>query len=212
MGKTMDWNNKLVQIMGRCWDLMVLNLLLLVCSLPVLTTGAAVTAAYDMSLRMLRGEEGHIVRGFFRTFGSNFKQATQLWLIFLALLAVSGGDLLVRAYLPRWEALLTAAAGVQMLIILAVALYAFPLQARYENTLGGILRNSAVLAVCCLPETLLMMAVSLSAVLIFLFVPLPETLLPCFITLCLLLWFGGVIYGNAKLVRGVFQRQFHSEQ
>lgn len=211
-GDEMDWNNKLVRVMGRVWDIMVLNLLLLLCSLPVFTFGAAVTAVYDMSLRLLRGEESGIVRGFFRAFRSSFKQATQLWLIGLAVLAVSAGDLLVRAYLPQWGLLLTAAAGVQAVAVLAAGLYAFPLLARYENTLGGILHNSAVLAVCCLPETLLMGLLSLSAALIFLFLPLPRMILPCFITLCLILWFAGVIYLNAKLVSRIFQRHFHSEQ
>lgn len=212
MSKTMDLNHKLVQVMGRVWDIIVLNLLLLLCSLPVFTFGAAVTAVYDMSLRLLRGEESGIVRGFFRAFRNNFKQATRLWLAGLAVLAVSVGDLLVRTYLPRWEMLLTAAAGVQAAAVLAAGLYAFPLLARYENTLGAAVRNSAVLAVCCLGETLVMALLSLSAALIFLFVPLPEIILPCFVTLCILVWFAGTIYLNAKLISRIFQRYFHSEK
>ena len=54
--------------MSRVGDLMLLNLMLIICSLPVLTAGAAISAVYDMSLRMIRNEEGHVIRGFLKSF------------------------------------------------------------------------------------------------------------------------------------------------
>ncbi len=207
-----DLNGKLVQIMSRVGDVLILNLLTIVCSLPVVTLGAAFTAAYDMSLRLLRHQEGYVARGFFRAFRSNFPRATALWLIFLGVLVISIGDLLVRPYLPQLHFLLTVAAVVQILLVLAIALYAFPLQARFENSISGTLRNSILLAVCRAPQTAAMVLITLVPVLIFLFVPLPDTLLSCFITLCVLLWVGGAIYLNARIVRQIFQRQFGSEK
>lgn len=212
MSKLMDINGKLFQVMGRIGDLIVLNLLLLACSLPVVTIGAAITAVYDMSLRLLRGDEGHLIRGYFKAFRSNFKEATKLWLVCVAVITVIAGDLLVRSYLPQFAPLLTIAAGIQGVVLLAAALYAFPLQARYENSIGRTLYNSVVLAIYNLPETVIMVLISLSAVLVFLFIPLPEWLIAPFLTLCVLLWLAGAIYLNAGFVSKIFQKHFHSEQ
>lgn len=211
MRKWLGINGRIFRVMSRMGDILLLNLMMLLCSLPVVTAGAAAAAVYDMDLRLLREEEGYIIPGYFKAFRSNFKQATRLWLICLAVIAVMTGDLLVRSYLPRFTLPLTVAAWVQGVVLLALALYAFPLLARYENTLGRILYNSAVLAVCNLPRTAAMILISILPVLVFLYVPLPDILIPPFITLCLLLWLGGSVYLNCRLIRGVFQRQFGSE-
>jgi uncharacterized membrane protein YesL len=201
-------------VMSRVWDIIVMNLLLLVCCLPVVTAGAAVTAVCDMSLRLMRQEEGYIIKGFFRAFRRNFKQATKLWLICLGVFAVCVGDLLAGRYLAAYgiQPLLTAAAGIQFILLTAVMQYLFPLTARFENTVGGTVKNAILLMVCHLPETLLMGLVSLSAPLILCFVILPEKIFPCFITLLIILWFAGGIYLNCKVIRRIFQKQFQSEE
>ena len=211
MSKVLDINGKLFRFMSRVGDILLLNLMMLLCSLPVVTAGAAVAAVYDMSLRLLRGEEGYLIPGYFRAFRSNFKQATKLWLICMAVIAVIAGDLLVRPYLPQFTLPLTVVAWVQWILLLALALYAFPLLVRYENNLGRILYNSAVLALCNLPKTAAMVLISSLPVLVFLCVPLPDVLVAPFITLCFLLWLGGSIYLNSLLIRGIFQKQFGSE-
>lgn len=211
-GLKMD--GRLFRIMSRVGDLMLLNVLLLLCSLPVVTFGAALTAVYDMTLRILRDEDEGTIRGFFRGFRTNFKQATKVWLVFLAVIAISLGDLYA-ARLPQLSGmhlLLTAAAGVQGVLLLAVGQYAFALTARFDNSLGATFKNSGILVLCHLPETLAMMVVTLSAVLIFLFIPLPQVIFPCFVTLCILLWFGGQVFVNSLLLRRIFQKHFGTEE
>lgn len=214
MGKLMSMNSRFFRVMSRVWDIIVLNVLLLICSIPVFTFGAAATAVYDMSLRMLREEEGYIVPGFFRAFRFNFKQATRRWLLCLALLAVCVGDLFAGRLLATYgvQPILTVVSGVQFVLLAAVMQYLFPLTARFENTLGSTLKNSLLLMLSHLPETLLMTLVSLSAFLILFFVPLPEKLFPCFVTLLIILWFAGGIYLNSKILRRIFQTHFASEE
>lgn len=210
----MNMDGKLFRVMTRVGDAMLLNVLLLLCSLPIITAGAAITAVYDMCLRILRDEDEGTVRGFFRAFRANFGQATKVWLVFLVVIAISVGDLYA-ARLPElaaWQMPLTVAAGIQGVLLLAVGQYAFALVARFQNTLGGTLKNSGIFVLCRLPETLVMMLVTVSAGLIFLFVPLPEMMFPCFVTLCILIWFGGGIFLNSILLRWIFQKQFGSEE
>ena len=207
----LDYNGKLISVMSRVGDIMLMNLLLTICCLPVFTIGAAITAVYDMSLRLIRRDDIPMIRGFFRSFRSNFRKSTALWGICALLLMICFGDLLVRRFLPQLRTLLTAAAMVQGVLLLSVMLYAFPLQARFENTLTQTLKNAVFLALCSLPQTILMLLTTLIFPMIMLYVPIPEKLFPCVLTLYLLLGGSLVIYLNSLSISRIFERFFKSE-
>ena len=57
---------------------------MLVCCIPVVTIGPAVTAAYAVLLKMVDDQEGYIFKDYFRYFKSNFKKGIVLGLIFIA--------------------------------------------------------------------------------------------------------------------------------
>lgn len=209
---TMTIDSKLFRCMSRVGDLIVLNLLMLLCSLPVFTAGAAMTAAYDVALRLHRGDELFLARSYLRAFRANWRKATLLWLILLAVALISVGDLLAGNLLPGLRPLLTAAAGIQLLLAACVGLYAFPLQARYENTLSGTLKNALIFALCRLPYTLTMLVIAASPFLALLSIPATSKLFSCAAMLCVFLWFAGAVYANAFLVNRLFQRQFHPEK
>ena len=88
--------------------------------------------AAETFVEMESDSQETLIRGFFCSFKSNFRQSTQLWCVCVGVLLVLAGDLLVRRYLPQWSTLLTAAALIQVILLLTVMLYAFPLQARFE--------------------------------------------------------------------------------
>ena len=146
-----DMENPVMRALGAICDLLVLNLLTMLCSLPVVTAGAALTALDDVTLRIVRREEGGVVKDYFRAFRSNLKKGAALGLLFLLAAAVFYIDYLVAAALaPMLRVAVIAAA----LIVGAVALYAFALLARYENTLIQTLKNAASLSVAYFPRTL----------------------------------------------------------
>ena len=70
-----------MQFIGKVADFILLNLLTLVCSLPIITFGAAYTAKYYVSMKIVRGEEGTLFKAYFKAFKDNFKQATIIWII-----------------------------------------------------------------------------------------------------------------------------------
>lgn len=74
MKRLFDMDNPLMQALGILADLMVLNLLTIVCSLPVLTAGAALTALNATANRILRGEERSVTGDYFRSFRENFSK------------------------------------------------------------------------------------------------------------------------------------------
>ena len=78
-----DPNGAFARGMERVWSLIVLNVLWLVCSLPVVTLGASCAALYQVLGKVIEGEDGHVARRFFRAWGENWKKATPVWLILL---------------------------------------------------------------------------------------------------------------------------------
>ena len=69
-----------------------LNILWLVCSLPIITIGASTTALYYTSFKIAKDEGSFITTMFFRSFRQNFKQATIIWMIMLAVGLAIGAD------------------------------------------------------------------------------------------------------------------------
>lgn len=173
--------SKFSQIMMRLAWGCYLNLLWTVCSLPLVTMGAATTALYYVTLKIAENEEGDITQQFFRSFRSNFRQATQLWLVFLALGAVLCTDLYV---LRRLSASTTGALAVILTLGLAVVIsacviyvmvltYVFPLVARVENTNRAMLKNSFLISVRYLSCTICVFAIhaAMAIVIIRFFTP-----------------------------------------
>ena len=147
-------------------DLAILNLITLLCCVPVITAGAAMTAMHYVLLKIVRQEEGYITADFLRSFRQNFRQATAVWslfLLFAALLVLDffltgGSDGTGRSFLIFVRYML-AGAGIFAALVF---LYVFPLLARLENTVAGTIRNAARLTISSPPRTLVMALVTLS--------------------------------------------------
>ena len=160
--KLFDMDNPIVRFMGRVGDLIVLNALFIVFSLPVVTLGASATAMVKVIQGFLTGSEPGMFKTFLRAFRQNFRQATLTWLLMAALLAVMGYDFfLVGANFTGGAAMaLRCVAGALTVMIMGAGGYAFPLIARYENTLRQHLVNALSLAVAKLPRTLCIVALN----------------------------------------------------
>ena len=76
------------------FDLVIMHFIWLVCSLPIFTIGASTTALYYTFMKRTRRDEGYIWKNYFSSFKSNFKQATIIWLIILAVGAILLTDLI----------------------------------------------------------------------------------------------------------------------
>ena len=72
MGGIFNIDGPVMRTLTKVADLMILNVLAMICSIPVFTAGAALTALHYMSLKIVRGEEGYIIRGFFKSFKEKF--------------------------------------------------------------------------------------------------------------------------------------------
>lgn len=159
MGRFFDIDSPVMRFLNRVGDLMILNFIMIICCIPVITVGAAYTAMHYVLLKIVRDREGYLVRGFFKSFVQNFKQATLIWLLMLLVIAIYVGDIFIFNYsgLVFPKAFVIAVLAVAILLLM-VAVYVFPLQARFENTIRNTLKNAMVLALLNLPKTILMIA------------------------------------------------------
>lgn len=159
MGRFLDIDSPLMRVLNRVGDLLILNFLMIIVCIPVITVGAAHTAMHYVLLKMVRDREGYLIRGFFKSFKQNFKQATLLWLLMLLVIAVYVGDILIFGYsgMVFPKAVVIAVLAVAILLLM-IAVYVFPLQARFENPIKNTLKNAMILAFANLPKTILMIA------------------------------------------------------
>ena len=154
--------------LSRVADLMILNLLFIVCCIPVFTIGAACTALSYVTLKQAEQVDGYIVRGFFHAFKQNFKQSTLIWLIMLFMLIVLIMDFMltggVNALPGSANSIMRVLLYIGFAFWIMVFLYVFPLLARFENTVFGTIRNAILISFANAPKTLLMMAVIVLAI------------------------------------------------
>ena len=143
----------LARLLNTLGNLIVLNILTIICCVPVFTAGAAMTALYTMVMRMARKEDGKIISEYFKAFKVNFKQATILWLIFGGLIAFMTFDIwLLRS--------ITGTFGMAYRVILFV-IHIFAVQARFDNTMKNTAKNALLFCVGKLPQAVLMLLLTL---------------------------------------------------
>ena len=69
-------------------DIVLANLLFILCSIPIITIGPSLTALYHCMLRTVKGNNNGTVKTFFRAFKDNFIQSLLIWILFLFVLLI----------------------------------------------------------------------------------------------------------------------------
>lgn len=189
-------------VINRLGDLILLNVLWLLCCLPIITIGASTTALYFETMKLADNNEGYIVRNFFRSFKQNFLQSTAIWLI----LAVSGFgigyylyNMLFHSENMGASSQLIAFSIVLMLCIVyaMIFVYAFPLQSKFVNKIKHTIKNALILGIRHLPMTAIIIASY--AIAIFCFIKF-SFLVPVF----LLIGVAAIAYGQSFIFNKIF--------
>lgn len=181
MGRIFDLDSPVMNFLNKMADLIGLNLLAAICCIPIFTIGASMTALHYVALKIVRNEEGYIVKGFFKSFKENFKQATIIWLILLAVMFILLGDLIIFIYsginFPSWLKIVLLVAAI---LIVFATMHVFPLQSRFENSVKNTYKNSLLMGILAFPKTILMMVCWVIPVAIAIFLPQLMPVVFCF--------------------------------
>lgn len=190
--------NRFWSFMEKITNLCLLSLLWFLCSIPVVTAGAATTALFQYTLRLTADEEGYVFKTFVKAFRKNFMQATVLWLGILALGAFLVLDLYYCQFLEslggiRW--FITFGLVSLLIVYLLTSVYLFPLLAFYHVSLKKCVTNSFVMAVGNLHVSVVILVIySIFAVATY------------FMPILFMVWFTLASYGVSYFFRPVFEK------
>lgn len=169
MRKFFSDSNPVIRGLTKLADLMWLNALFIITSLPVFTIGAAASALYYESMRVVQGEESYLTRDFLKAFKSNFKKATAVWIASAFLLTLFGYTFYVLGTSDlSYAHVAMGILGIPIILIAFMLLYVFPIMSKFENTLMNTVINALLISLAQFPKTILMLAFSAVPILLVL--------------------------------------------
>ncbi|MBR4455163.1 MAG: DUF624 domain-containing protein [Solobacterium sp.] len=193
--------SKFMEMLGVLADLMLVNLLTLLLCIPIITAGAAFTAMHYVLLKIVREEEGDIMGQFFRAFKLNFRQATIIWVIMIAVYAVMFVDWrIIRMQGDQFPGIVIILLYAAIAFVYLISLYVFPVLSRYKNTIGGTLKTAFAMAVYGVTGFRTILCGIISFVPLILLFLLGYAVVPVFLAFC----FSGPGYFRAKLYSSIF--------
>ena len=161
MDKIFNLDSKLMQLMTKFADIMFLNVLTIICCLPIVTIGPATTAMHYVLLKMYRNEYDGILKPYFKSFKENFKQGILIGLIYTVLAAILLVDIWYMLNVDQIYLIFEIIIIVASVLVLFSYVWVYPLQCRYENPISMTIKNSFKVGLLNLGNTIMMILISL---------------------------------------------------
>lgn len=146
MKSILSYDSKFMAILEHVADTMILNVLFLLCCVPVVTIGAALTALNSASRARMSDEPCY--RAFFRGLRSGFVRSTLAWLIlcpvlvFLVQVSYTIFAMKAAGYIPTFLCSLLG-----LVVVLAITTMVFQFYSRFECKLFQLLKNSVFMVI-----------------------------------------------------------------
>ena len=135
-------DSKFYKYMTFFSDLVILTVLWTVCSLPIITAGAATTAMYYVLTRQLSDREGYVGKDFFKSFRQNFVQATFLTLISMGM----GWIIYININNMQTSSFMFPVQFVLCYELIITMIYIFPVLSRFDNKVLGTIKAAFYMA------------------------------------------------------------------
>ena len=186
-------------------DLMILNLLTLFCCLSILTIGPVLCSLYTVTLKLARNEAADIFRDFFSAFKNNFKNGFILGLIaFFGAVVIFADGVYAFSIEGAAKIFFCIITGIVGAVWLTYVCYVFALQAHYENSVIGHIKNAYKLAFVSPVQTILMWIILMVPVLLILL--LPRNVAAQIGVVYLMFGVSLPVYCCSKILRNIFDR------
>ena len=140
-------NSPIFDFLNTTANFIALNFVFLITCIPMITIGPALAALYQVMLRESRGENGYLVRKYLKHFREMFVQGTVTFLIYMVLLFVLTFSI---AFWCQMQSTVSTIISVVLILLTIITvssmLYAFPLMARFSNTIKQNIKNAYILS------------------------------------------------------------------
>lgn len=150
-----DIDNPFFAFMGALADVVIVNILFLICSVPVLTMGASISAMYKTMRRMREGRLTSAGSYFLQTFRHSLRKSIPSWMLQLFTGVILFFDLYYVGMAPKtavWN-LIGMVTGGLLLIWMMITCYLLPAGIYDGKKIRPALAESMYLAVRNLPYT-----------------------------------------------------------
>lgn len=137
MARFLSPEGNFYSVLALAADIVVVNILLLVTSVPIMTAGAALRSANFVVGQLVREEGSKPTRTFFREFKNQWQPASLWWLILVGLSVFGAYDLFVltRAQLdPTFDLFFRAALLAGFIVLGGISVWFYALAAGWGNT------------------------------------------------------------------------------
>ena len=195
----------LYRITDRFGNLVLLNLLYLICCIPIVTIGPATAALHYVTMKYVTNDEHRVWTPFFHSFKQNFKQGVIVGLFTTGLGIFLGFDLywmyqIVTNGTPFNKFILVAVALACILYLMGTA-YIYSLLARYENSIRQMLKTALFLSIRHLPATVCIAIIAVAPIIMLFAHPVTFMLA---LTFYFFIGFAAIAYFHDQLIVRIF--------
>lgn len=181
-------------------DIVVLNVVFIICCFPIITIGPAITAMHYVTMKMVKEEDGYILKKFFKSFKENFKQSFIVWMVFLLITVIFVADFKILQNMGLEEnKIMTMIIGAIYLLSFLTVMYVFPLLSRFENSLKQTVKNAFFMSILHIFKTIIM---AIIYVIPFVLIPLHTTMIGVY----LIIGAAGPAYINSFMWNSIFKK------
>ena len=206
MKKFFNLDSPFMVFLSNLVDVIILNIICLICCIPIVTIGPAITAMHYVTLKMVKNENGYTVKAFFKAFKDNFKQSFTIWLVFLVITAVCILDFkILQSMGINDNKIFGIIIGIIYLFVCLTVMYVFPIISRFENTLSQTVKNAFFMCILNFGKTIIMAVVYIIP---FVLLPLGINMIAAF----LMLGFSGPAYINSYIWKSILKKYEPEEE
>jgi len=181
MDRFFSMDNKFFTFMGKVADLCILNIVCLICCIPIVTAGASITAMFFVTMKMVN-------------------------LIMLAVAAILYVDLRIVNQMGQPISQILHVIFLAFTVLYAmVFMYIYPVLAKFYNSTRNTFINAVLMSVRHLPYTVLMALVCACPIVLIFFAPtfrVQSTIL----VICLVIGGAVVAYCNSFFLVKIFEK------
>lgn len=157
-----DYDGKLVGFLNKTGEIILVNIVFLLCCIPVVTIGPAMTSLYYATMKSIRRERGGPVKEFFHSMKRTLGKGTLLTIgILLWSASLWYGRQMVRAGTEQAVTFPLILYDAAIVMSVCILIYLFPVFSRFEMKVTKMIQLSFVMSIRFLPVTVIVAAGSM---------------------------------------------------
>jgi uncharacterized membrane protein YesL len=148
--------------LAKLGDLMILNMITLICCMPVVTIGPALTAMHYVAQKIAWDEDYYILKSYYKSFKENFVQSLLMSLILVVLIVILAADFYLLWFTgTEYPTFLRVTLFVIAAMLLMTYVFLFPILAKFDNTIRKTFKNAFLVSIVQFPKTICMIIIGL---------------------------------------------------